>query len=194
LDTLLAIVVWGTGFVLLRRFGTFLPLTCGAVSLAAVFLARDPALRAALRPSARTLGLAALFTVAMIAATYVLYPLALRLWPSLADQTQALYALLRPDRYAAPLMAGLLGLTAASEEVIFRGRLLPETGALWRRCLISSAIYVAAHFAGGSWLLIALAFSCGFFWAFVRVFTGSLLAAILVHAIWDLCTMVLHPL
>jgi membrane protease YdiL (CAAX protease family) len=130
----------------------------------------------------------------MIAGTYVLYPVALRCWPDLALETQGLYALLRPDRYVASLMASLLGLTAASEEIIFRGRLLPETGPIWRRCLIASAIYAVAHFAGGSWLLIALAFGCGFFWALVRVFTGSLLAAILVHGLWDLCVMVLHPL
>jgi membrane protease YdiL (CAAX protease family) len=170
------------------------PLTVGAVSLAAVFLARDPELRAALRPNARSVGAGVLLGAAMIGVTYLCYPLLARAWPGFADDTRAIYALLRPERYGRAALAGLLALTAASEEVIFRGRLLPKTGAPWYRCLISSLVYAVGHLTSGSWLLVAVAFGCGCFWAAVRLQTRSLVAGIVVHVAWDLCVLVFFPL
>jgi membrane protease YdiL (CAAX protease family) len=190
----IAAALWLAGFVILRRANTFLPLTVGAVSLAAVFLARDPALRATLTPSPRAILFGGAIGVAMIAATYPIYTAAATAWPALTQQTAALYALLGPDRYSPAIAAALLSVTAASEEVIFRGRLLPAGGASWLRCLIPTLVYALAHATSGSWLLIAVAFVCGFFWAAVRVLTGSLLAPVVVHVAWDLCILLLCPL
>ncbi len=194
LEIAVALAIWLTGFVILRATGSFLPLTVGAVSLAALFLARDRALRASLRLSLPTAGLALLLTAGMIGATYGGFALVGQVWAALDPQTVALYGLLRPDRYAPALMAVLLASTAASEEVIFRGKLLSKLGAGPKGVILSAGLYALAHLTGGSALLMALAFACGLFWGAIRRLTGSLMAAIVVHVLWDLCIMLLHPL
>ena len=194
LEIAVAMAVWLAGFVILRATGSFLPLTVGAVSLAALFLARDRTLRGSLRLSLPTAGVALLLTAAMIGATYGGFALVGHVWAALDPQTIALYGLLRPDRYPPALMALLLASTAASEEVIFRGKLLAKLGSGPQGVVLSACLYALAHLTGGSALLMALAFACGVFWGAVRRLTGSLMAAIVVHVLWDLCIMLLHPL
>jgi len=194
LDLPLAVAVWLSGFGLLAWTGSWLPLA-GLAALAAgrlVFL--DAGTRGLLLPTGLSIALGLGGAAVMVAATYLLFPLVVRVVPELRPATAELYRLL-DQHWPRPALAGLLLLVSASEEILWRGRAL-SSGPKWEwaRILGCTALYSAAHAASGSMLLVALALVCGLFWAALRLWGRSLIAPILAHAAWDLLVMGWLPL
>jgi membrane protease YdiL (CAAX protease family) len=60
--------------------------------------------------------------------------------------------------------------------------------------VLSAVAYAVAHAPIGSPLLVALALLCGLFWSALRAWTGSLVAPLVSHLLWDLLVFSLRPL
>jgi membrane protease YdiL (CAAX protease family) len=196
LDVALVAVGWTLDFYVLRRTGTWLPLTATAVGLAAYFLWRDPALREALVPRWRYLALGATAALVMIAFTYVAYACLAPRWPGLSPAAESLYQLLGAHHHSRLTLALWLLPTAVGEEILFRGALFrPGPRRLSPLPVVfAAALYAAAHLASGSLPLIAVAFVCGLYWTGLRQWSGSLWPSIVTHAAWDLAILVVYPL
>jgi membrane protease YdiL (CAAX protease family) len=72
-----------------------------------------------------------------------------------------------------------------------------NTGTLSRLTTVvvfSAVAYALAHAPIGSPLLVALALVCGLFWSALRAWTGSLVAPLVSHLLWDLLVFSLRPL
>ena len=95
---------------------------------------------------------------------------------------------------------------ATSEEVLFRGalptsraasgghRLLGLTWADLFQVIIFAAGYALATMALGSLLLMVCAFVCAIVWGSLRLASGSLVAPIVAHVLWDPGVLVVWPL
>ncbi|MHB8416485.1 MAG: CPBP family glutamic-type intramembrane protease [Myxococcales bacterium] len=188
-DLLLAGFAWLTGFALLRRFGTVLPLFAMAL-LAAALALRHREARRVLRANGRAVAVGLAAAGVQIAATYLLYPLCVRAWPPLADEVRGLQALLFHGQGRLAVGA-LVATMSACEEILFRGRVLQDRP---RRVVLAALLYAAAHATSGSPVLIALAFGCGLYWGALRAASGSLWTSIVCHVAWDLVVMVIAPL
>jgi membrane protease YdiL (CAAX protease family) len=193
----LGAAAWLLGLALLRSWGSVLPLFGLALTLAVVIAATDATTRRLLAPRAAPLAIGAAAAGVMIAATYLLYPLCVRLWPPLGDEVRDLYGLLFGrlghglGRWA---VGPVVAITAFCEEIIFRGRLLAGHKASAARIVGSAAFYALVHITSGRPLLVALAFVCGLAWGFLRSLTDSLWTAGVCHVGWDLAIMVVAPL
>ncbi|MGZ3442625.1 MAG: CPBP family intramembrane glutamic endopeptidase, partial [Polyangia bacterium] len=191
-----AVVAWIACAVVARTHGLWIGVGLVSIALGAAALALDGVgLFARLQPSAARLVLGAAVGGAMTAATYALFPLAVRLAPSSAHEAQRLYASFATLSPA--LAVALLAPVIVGEELVWRGVV---QGALARHAgavagvLLAAALYAIAHAAVGSSLLVVVAFGCGLVWSTLRALTGDLIAPLVAHAMWDLCVLVLHPL
>ncbi len=166
-----------------------------AVVLGSVALARDPHAPRSLSPTAGQLLLGTAAGGAMIAATYVLYPPFTRLMPYLAHDTAALYAAFRA---APPVIATLLLLPViVGEELVWRGvvqRALSQRLGLVSGGCLAALVYALAHTPLGSPVLALAALLCGLAWAGLRAATGSLVAPLVAHVLWDLFVLLFLPL
>ncbi len=185
-----AAFVWLVGFVLLRRFGTVLPLLAMAVALAAVVAWREPVTRRLLGPRHGAWGAGLLAAAFQIAATYLFHPACVRAWPPLAPEVHRLQGLLFHGQPRIAVGALVVAMSTC-EEILFRGRLLEGPR---DRVLLGAAFYAAVHATSASPLLVALAFLCGLYWGALRRSTGTLWASIACHVLWDVSVMVVWPL
>ena len=128
----------------------------------------------------------------MAGATFLIFPLAVRLWPGLAAQVAELEALLLGSRgrWSA---AGIVVPTSIAEEILFRGRWLDEPR-LRSFPILAAAFYAAVHVTSSSPALVFAAFACGATWGVLRKATGSLWSSVICHVIWDLAVLVIWPL
>ncbi len=93
-------------------------------------------------------------------------------------------------------MAPLLVLTVVGEELVFRtALLLPLASRLgpWLAIVVCALLYTLAHAAAGPPLLLVAAAGAGLFWGYLHIRTGSLLATILCHLLWDVAVIALAP-
>ena len=134
--------------------------------------------------------------VAMAAATWLCFTVVVAIFPGMGAKVADLYREL--DDFPGPLLAfPLVAFIVAVEEVVFRGLLQEWLG---RRhsplvAIVGSAtLYAGVHCAGGSWLLVAVAFGCGLVWAVERHVTRGLVAPLVTHLIWDALIFVVWPL
>ena len=176
----LAVFVWTCGLAATRAYGVW------PTALIAAILVGLPLLPAQLRhlrpdPANMMLGLSA--GGASVFATYVLYPL----FP-VAGEVSRLYGVLGAVEGFAVI--GFLVIVVA-EELVFRGALHEVLG---HRYWLSPFIFVIGHAFLGSPLLVAVAFLCGAFWTFLRRWSGSLLAPVVAHLVWDAAVFWLRPL
>lgn len=147
---------------------------------------------ALLRPRGRDLGLGAAGAAILLTATYVGYGILEALWPPLRALTLELVALSRVDALTAVLLAGIV----LAEEVIWRGALLDRLRAeasVPLAVLGSSLVYALAQFGTGSWLVALLALCLGVLWAALRLWTGGLIAPLMVHLAWTYSVVVIAP-
>jgi len=166
-----------------------------AVVLGATALRCDPQARASLVPTVKQVLLGTAAGGVMIAATYVLYPLFTRVAPFLAHDTAALYAAFRA---APPVIATLLLLPVIlGEELVWRGvvqRALAQRLGKWRGGGLAALVYACAHAPLGSPVLVLAALFCGLAWGGLRAASGSLVAPLVAHVLWDLFVLLFLPL
>ena len=192
---LAALAVWGGCFVLISRTGSWAPLAVLGPLLAAFVLVRSPQARALLRPSMSLLAIGVAGGAVMIAGTYALFAVLVRLAPDLRLLTIGLYNELRAPSFTPAERAALVPLVAAAEEVVFRGIALPDGGKNAARAVAVNALLVgAAHLSSGNWLLALVAALCGAAWGAMRVATRSCVPGIVTHVAWDLAILVVQPL
>ena len=192
-----AVLVWLTGAAFSRHVGIWPGIGGAALLLAGLLLILRPRpLTDALGrpPWAPALGLGAAAGILMTLATYVLYPLGVRLFPALAGETSTLYAAFGPPT---PARIFLLITVILAEELIWRGFvqgvLIHRLGA-WGGTFLSAFIYALAHAPAGSPLLPLVALGCGLVWGALRQTTARLTASITAHLLWDLAVLVIWPL
>jgi hypothetical protein len=168
----------------------------GAVGLGAAMWHALPGLAELLRPTLRSAGLGVLGGAVMALLTHLLYPLAVAMIPDVADQALVLYHRLDspPGRVAAiPIVL----LVVMAEELVWRGIAYAQL----RRHLgrpaavaVATLIYAVPQLASGTWLLPALALTCGAVWTTQRAVSGNLVVPLLTHFTWNLLVMVAFPL
>lgn len=189
------LLLWNGAFAASGRFGIRLPICAAALALDALCLGFDPDLRRVRVPAANLLALGAAAAAAQIAATYGLFPVAVRAWPQLAPRVADLYRILGASAGAALLAP--TAFVAASEELVFRGavqgRIAHEAPA-WARTLAAALLYSLSHIASGEPVLVALALACGLFWGALRAASGSLVPGLVAHLAWNAAVMFVHPL
>lgn len=190
---LLASLAWLTAFVAGKVTGhLYLFLGSTAALCIALFLWRDPALRA--RCKGGVVDVVAGFVVGGVTllATYGLFPVFTGLVPSLKAEITTLYVL------AAVTPATLAGtvVVAVGEEVIWRGALL---GALKERygalsVVLAAIPYALAQLGAGSLWLGAAAFGLGCVWGGLAYGRQSLVAPVIAHLCWTPVVLGWRPL
>jgi membrane protease YdiL (CAAX protease family) len=191
-----SIIVWLAAAASTGRLGLWTAIGGAAVSLGVAILLLDrPAPAALLQPSARRVLLGAVAGAAMAAATYLLYPLMIRVAPFVATDTAALYAAFRAPSYILASVA--LVPIIVGEELVWRGvvqtALLPRAGTAGA-VLLAAAVYGLVHAPLGSPVLVAAAFCCGLVWGALRAATGSLVPSLVAHLLWDALVLFWWPL
>lgn len=190
----LLVVLWLVGATLAMRVGVWMGIGSTALVLGAVGLGVSGTVRRQLRPSLRLCGIGAAAGLVMIAATYILFPLVVRLYPGLQAQTESLYQSLGTPT---PGKLAIIVFIILGEELVWRGAV--QT-ALSRRfgaiptVLLAAALYGAGHVPVGMPLLAVVALCCGLYWSAIRALTGSLVAVLITHILWDLTVMAWAPL
>lgn len=132
--------------------------------------------------------------VAMTAATYAAYALLVAVVPGLAGHVADLYAAAHSERIG-PALAWTCVVMCA-EELLWRGALLETAEARFGRpaaVALSLATYTAVQIGSGSWVVALAAFVCGAIWTAERVWTRTLWAALVSHAIWTVTVIHLLP-
>lgn len=191
-----AVVIWTLGAALAPCLGVWGGIGSAAILLGTGFLASyHKSLQPLLLVQRSGLVFGFVAGAVMIAATYLLYPLAAGLFPGLATGTQQLYQLLNSGPGLVHLV--LLPLVIVGEEVVWRGlfqtiasRRLGAAGGV----LVTALTYAAVHAPIGAPLLTLVAFCCGVYWSLIRARTNSLLPGLVSHLAWDAVVMVLFPL
>lgn len=148
-------------------------------------------LRPLLRVTPRIALLSVAATAAMIAVTYVAFPLLVRWIPSLGTETQVIYARFIAGRTLAVLIAGVVPVVIA-EELLWRGWF--QGSLAGAGVLVAAVIYGAAHAPSGSMLLVVVALVCGLYWSALRAISGSMIPALCAHrgARFGRCRKVRH--
>lgn len=182
-------IVWALTMAATRLVADPLPIVFAvAVITASIAAWRDrAAMRELFRVRTRTVILAAASAVAMVAVTYLAYPLLAHWFPSIEVETRALYSrfLLRN-----PLMLIIAAIipVIVGEEVMWRGAFQKSTRR-WS-VLVTALVYAIAHVPAGSALLVAVAFACGLYWSALRAISGSLIPSLCAHLAWDIALIV----
>ena len=202
----LATSAWVVGFAALARFGTWTPFALVGTALVVAALVFGAVPATALRPSQGTVGLGLVVGVLMVVLTHVAYAVVAPRVPWARSATSGLLALLNVGGFSPGARAGLIAVIATSEEVLFRGALPTSSAASGRHRLLGltrtdlvqvvifAAGYALATMALGSLLLAVCAFVCAIAWGTLRIVSGSLVAPIVAHVLWDLGVLVVWPL
>lgn len=202
----LATLAWAVGFAALARLGTWTPFALAGPALAVAALLFGAVSAAALRPSPWTVGSGLFVGVVMVVLTRVAYAVVAPRLPWARSATSELLDLLNVGGFSLAARAGLIAVIATSEEVLFRGalpsshaargrpRLLGSARADLARVVIFAAGYALPTLVLGSPLLVVCAFVCALVWGSLRLASGSLVAPIVAHVIWDLGVLVVWPL
>lgn len=106
-----------------------------------------------------------------------------RLWPAYRDSANIyLNMVIRPLLWPDLIWLGLL--PGLSEELLFRGVMLPALGLNLAAVIISSLLFGVLHLSGaGQWPYVVWATVVGFALGYVALITGNLLIPIAAHII-----------
>ena len=131
-------------------------------------------------------GLAAGITIA----SSIIY----RLWPAYRESADIyLNMVIRPLLWPDLIWLGLL--PGLSEELLFRGVMLPALGLNLVAVIISSLLFGILHLSGaGQWPYVVWATVVGFALGYVALITGNLLIPITAHIITNLVSSCLWKL
>ena len=125
--------------------------------------------------------------VAWLVATHVGHAVLCRLVPSFVDQVRDLYGL-GVDQPAGRVIGPILAM-AAAEELLFRGVVQSQWGFAAGVC-----VYTAVQLVERKWALTLAGFLGGVVWGGLYLWTGSLLAAVIAHAVWTVALTLVWPL
>jgi membrane protease YdiL (CAAX protease family) len=191
-------ILWAAAMLAARFLDPWIPIAIGAFGLSVLVLAVDrPLMLLLFRPAVKAVALGAIAAVAMIAVTYLFFPLAARTLPLLGGKTAEIYAAFLSGR---PLLSVVLFVVpvVCAEEVLWRGAFqewvavhLPHHPLAV--VVLSAGVYALSHLFLGSWLLVTVAFVCGLYWSALRLLSRSLWPSLLAHLAWDLA-LILVPL
>jgi membrane protease YdiL (CAAX protease family) len=171
--------VWLAAFVVGRKVGLVPAIVGASVVLTVLSLAAEGrAILRLFRPRVRGLAFGLVAAAAAVVVPYAGFRL---LGAQLAAPTHELYSWF-PDRDL--LHAFVICGVVVAEEISWRGFV---QSSLDNRVLLSAFVYATAHVTSGSWLLVALAFTMGVLWSWLRKATGGLVAPLLSHLAFDLC-------
>lgn len=195
-QAVLMLLVWIGGATLARGVGVWVGIGSAAIVLGGgvLFTAAGKQVRRQLRPSSALVATGLVAALVMIAATELLYPLAVRLVPAIGSYTRALYGELGKMTL---FKLTVIGLVILGEETVWRGVV---QGALRRRFGVIVTVAMAAiaygvgHIPTGSLLLPLVALLCGLYWSALTAWTGSLVPALIAHLLWDLTVLAWAPL
>jgi membrane protease YdiL (CAAX protease family) len=173
------------------------PLWPAITLLAAIswWAAWHPYLATRLRPSWRLAAMGVLSGLALYAlfGAGALLARETPLWPRVQD-VAGLVRASAPDPVAALVI--VLG-TSPSEEVLWRGavfaRLTRRYGPGWRPVAATTVLYALFVGLSGRLVLALAALVCGAVWARQRQVTGSLVPALVSHALWSLLMFLFVP-
>lgn len=109
-----------------------------------------------------------------------------QLWPAYRRSAESyLDLVLRPLHWPDLIWLGLL--PGLSEELLFRGVMLPAIGLNWLGILVSGASFGVLHMSGlQQWTYVVWATAIGMVLATGAVLTGNLLVPILAHIVTNL--------
>jgi uncharacterized protein len=195
LGLIVASGLWGVLPLLFHRdTAVAYALPAYAALLSCALLALDNTwLRPRLRFTARDALIGAGVGVAMTAATYPLYELAVELFPELAAQVAADYTLV-PTEAAAAYLPRLL-IVVLAEELLFRGSWLRANHHdVTPAALHSLLAYGLSQMGWGSFAVILASVICGSIWLATAKWTQSLIAPLIAHAIWSSVVLLFWPL
>jgi hypothetical protein len=201
-----ATAVWATNFAVLARCASWIPFAFTGVALVAADIWVGAIPRRAVRLSGAAVATGIAVGLMMVAFTHFAYARLADLVPGMTNATASLLALLNVSGFSPLPRAGLVVVIATCEEVLFRGPLSPASGAPGRagfrglaradvaRIVAAAAVYALATATLGSPLLVLCALLCGVAWGTIRLLTGSLLAPVIAHVVWDLGVLIIWPL
>ena len=117
-----------------------------------------------------------------------------RLWPAYRESADIyLNMVIRPLLWPDLIWLGLL--PGLSEELLFRGVMLPALGLNLTAVIISSLLFGILHLSGaGQWPYVVWATVVGFSLGYVALITGNLLIPIVAHIITNLVSSCLWKL
>lgn len=202
----LATSAWAVSFAALARLGTWSPFALAGTALVVAALVFGAVPAAQLRPSLGTTGVGLGVGVLMVVLTHLGYAVVGMLVPEIRAATSRLFDLSNVGGFSPWARAGLIAVIATSEEVLFRGalpsshvapgrhRLLRVARADVVQVLLFAGVYAIATVTLGSRLLVVCAFVCATVWGITRVASGTLVAPIIAHVLWDLGVLVVWPL
>lgn len=202
----LATAGWLACFAVLARSGTWTMFAFVGAPFAVTALLVGAVPRGFLRASPGKIGIGILVGLLMVLLTHAVFAGVAQLVPEARTATARLFVLFEVSHFPAATRAGLILVIASCEEVLFRGalpvastrnkdRLLRGLGrADLLQVVIYATIYALSTVTLGSLLLTSCAFICGIVWGIMCVATGSLVAPILAHVVWDLGVLLLWPL
>lgn len=112
--------------------------------------------------------------------------IAYRLWAGYRDSADVyLNLVLKPLTFPDLIWLGLL--PGLSEELLFRGVMLPAMGLNWTGLIVSSLCFGILHFSGSqNWSYVVWATAVGAALGFSALETGNLLVPILAHVATNL--------
>jgi hypothetical protein len=117
-----------------------------------------------------------------------------QLWPAYRKSADMYLALvLKPLHWPDLLWLGLL--PGLSEELLFRGVMLPAIGLNWLGIMVSGASFGVLHMSGvQQWTYVVWATIIGIILAFGAVGTGNLLVPVVAHIVTNLVSSILWKL
>jgi len=117
-----------------------------------------------------------------------------QLWPAYRKSADMYLALvLKPLHWPDLLWLGLL--PGLSEELLFRGVMLPAIGLNWLGILVSGASFGVLHMSGvQQWTYVVWATVIGIILAFGAVATGNLLVPVIAHIVTNLVSSIMWKL
>ena len=125
--------------------------------------------------------------VAWLVATHVGHAVLCRMIPSFVEQVRDLYGL-GVDQPARRVIGPILAM-AAAEELLFRGVVQSQWG-----FAAGVIVYTAVQLVERKWALTLAGFLGGVVWGGLYLWTGSLLAAVVAHAVWTVALTLVWPL
>lgn len=189
------VLVWIAAAASAGAMGIWLAMGSAATALGGAVLLLDRASRSALRPGPSRILIGAAAGGLMAGATYLSYPWLARLDPFVAQDTALLYAAFRAPPGA--IASAALAPVVLGEELVWRGvvqaAIVRRVGTAGGVALAAGA-YALAHAPLGSPLLVLVAAACGLCWGALRAATGSLVAPLVAHVLWDLLVLLWLPL
>ena len=200
-----AVCAWTLCFVVLQRWGTWTPFAFVGVTLVGVAVSLGVVPHALLRPSLARTTVGVAGGALMVVGTHLAYRAVVAFAPPVAGATRQLLSLLNVAGFSPAVRALLIVLIASCEELIFRG-LLPTSAAAGKslphlpssrelaQIVAFAGVYAFTTLPLGSPLLVLCALACGSLWGFMRVATGSLVAPVLAHVVWDLGVLLVWPI